>query len=144
MEKKPLFLFVLVFIVYLFTKAHPSPYNYFVRLADAFLHFRLSLLENPPWLNELVPFQGKYYREKITFACWLAILPIAILLMSHGGTGFTQFGYRYATDFYPFLFLLTFLEMRKLKPYHKFFIIISILVNLWGVVSINKFGFVDW
>jgi 4-amino-4-deoxy-L-arabinose transferase-like glycosyltransferase len=388
MEKKPIFLFVLVFIVYLFTKANPTPYNYFVRLADAFLHFRLSLLENPPWLNELVPFQGKYYviyppmpalvsipflilfgpfvdqtlisiffgslnailvyflvkkfskeekiaiwmaifycfgtihwylatvgsawyfahivanfflllalnelfgrkrpfligiflgaafwsrlptilsilffvilllkenekifsknnfliafkfllgvsiffvlnfaynwlrfgtifdvaytlrpgifeepwfqkgllslsyipehlkiiflkgpnilehfpyfqpslagmaiwfttpafifalfytfwhfREKITFACWLAILPIAILLMSHGGTGFTQFGYRYATDFYPFLFLLTFLEMRNLKPYHKFFIIISILVNLWGVVSINKFGFVDW
>jgi hypothetical protein len=61
MEKKPLFLFVLVFIVYLFTKAHPTPYNYFVRLADAFLHLRLSLLENPPWLNELVPFQGKYY-----------------------------------------------------------------------------------
>jgi len=85
-----------------------------------------------------------HFKEKITLACWSAILPIAILVMSHGGTGFTQFGYRYATDFYPFLFLLTFLGMKNLKPYHKFFIIIGVLVNLWGVISINKFGFVDW
>jgi len=389
MEKKAILLFILIFSIYFLTKANPTPYNYFVRLADAFLHFRLYLLENPPWLNELVPFEGKYYviyppmpalisipfvifkglnadqtlisiligslngvlvyflvkkflqnesktafwmvilfsfgtiywylatvgsawyfahivaafflllalnelfgkkrpfliglflgaaywsrlptilsslfflilllkenekifsknnfwnilkftlgvsaflvlnftynwlrfgtifdmayflrpnllnepwfnkglfslsyipshlkiiflkspnilpkfpyfqpswsgmaiwlttpafifalfytlkhfKEKITLACWSAILPIGILVMSHGGTGFIQFGYRYATDFYPFLFLLTFLEMKNLKPYHKFFIIISVLVNLWGVVSINKFGFVDW
>jgi hypothetical protein len=54
MEKKPLF-----------TKANPTPYNYFVRLADAFLHFRLYLLENPPWLNELVPFQGNTIEKKL-------------------------------------------------------------------------------
>ena len=86
----------------------------------------------------------KHFKEKITIACWSAILPIAILVMSHGGTGFIQFGYRYAVDFYPFLFLLAFLAMREMRFYHKFFIGISVLINLWGVISINKFGFVDW
>lgn len=30
-------------------------FDYFVRLADAFLHGRLGLTEAPPWLNELIP-----------------------------------------------------------------------------------------
>ena len=42
--------------VYLLTtSSDPTPFDYFVRLADAFLHGRLSLLEAPSWLNELVP-----------------------------------------------------------------------------------------
>jgi hypothetical protein len=35
--------------------------NYFVPLADAFLHGRLYVAEAPRWLNELVPFQGRHY-----------------------------------------------------------------------------------
>lgn len=30
-------------------------FDYFVRLADAFLHGRLGVTEAPPWLNELIP-----------------------------------------------------------------------------------------
>lgn len=90
----------------------------------------------------------KKIKDKITLACWSAILPIAILVMSHGGTGFTQFGYRYAVDFYPFLLLLTISGMVKengiLKWYHKFFILIGVLVNFWGVICINKLGLVGW
>ncbi|MGH2585628.1 MAG: hypothetical protein ACRDJE_12005, partial [Dehalococcoidia bacterium] len=37
------------------------PFNYFVRLADAFLHGRLYLTENPSWLSELIPWEGNYY-----------------------------------------------------------------------------------
>ena len=32
-----------------------TPYDYFVRLADAFLHGRIALDAAPSWLNELVP-----------------------------------------------------------------------------------------
>ncbi len=39
----------------------PQAYDYFVRLADAFLHGRLHLLEAPSWLNELVPGGGGWY-----------------------------------------------------------------------------------
>ena len=79
--------------------------------------------------------------DKITLACWSAILPIAFLIMSHGGTGFSQFGYRYAMDFYPFLLILI-ARGRDLRWYHKLLIGIGIMVNLWGVLWINKFGWV--
>jgi hypothetical protein len=57
-----LLLFVVAFVVYWATgEGHPTYFNYYVRLADAFLHGRLYLLENPSWLNELIPFAGGFY-----------------------------------------------------------------------------------
>ncbi len=54
-------IFLVAFIVYYFsTEGKPTPYNNFVRLADAFLHGRLYLTENIPWL-ELAIIDGKYY-----------------------------------------------------------------------------------
>jgi hypothetical protein len=43
------------------TSAERTDFDYFVRLADAFLHGRLYLLEAPSWLNELVPGGGGWY-----------------------------------------------------------------------------------
>ena len=43
------------------TSSDPTPFDYFVRLADAFLDGRLYLLEAPSWLNELVPGGGGWY-----------------------------------------------------------------------------------
>ena len=43
------------------TSREPSSFDYFVRLAEAFLHGRLYLLEAPSWLNELVPGGGGWY-----------------------------------------------------------------------------------
>ena len=49
-------LFIVSFAVYWATsEGHATYYNYYVRLADAFLHGRLYLLDNPSWLNELIP-----------------------------------------------------------------------------------------
>lgn len=42
-------------------KGHFVHLNYFVPLADAFLHGRLYVAEAPRWLNELVPYQGRHY-----------------------------------------------------------------------------------
>lgn len=59
-----LLLFAVAFVIYYFTgEGHPTYYNYYVRLGDAFLHGRLYLLDNPSWLNELVPnpFGPGYY-----------------------------------------------------------------------------------
>ncbi len=81
--------------------------------------------------------------DKLTIACWSAIVPVALLIMSHGGTGFTQFGYRYAVDFYPFLLIMTVRGM-SMRWYHKLLIAIGVVVNLWGVLWINKFGWVGW
>jgi len=83
--------------------------------------------------------------DKLTLACWSGIVPVALLVMSHCGTGWAQFGYRYAMDFYPFLLILTTRGMGiNLRWYHILLIVIGVLVNLWGVLWINKFGWIGW
>ncbi|MCU0483339.1 MAG: hypothetical protein MUC54_03570 [Chloroflexi bacterium] len=47
--------------IYLATAPPSQPIDYFVRLADAFLHGRLALNEAPSWLNELIPADGGWY-----------------------------------------------------------------------------------
>lgn len=75
----------------------------------------------------------------------LAVVCILPILITHGTVGFTQFGYRFSLDFAPFLMLLAAKGMREnLGWEEKALIILSILVNLWGVVSIIKFGFVSF
>ena len=41
----------LVFVIYYVTGKGSTPYDHFVRLADAFLHGRLYLVDAPPWLE---------------------------------------------------------------------------------------------
>lgn len=73
----------------------------------------------------------------------LATALISIPILMHGTNGFAQFGYRFAVDFYPFLFLILIYALpKKLKYYHWLLLIISIAVNAWGVVFINKMGWV--
>ena len=86
------------------------------------------------------------FKEKIVKYSWLSIFLISLLIFSHGTTGFTQFGYRRAVDFYPLLFFLTVKGVSKtgVKWYHRVLLIISILVNTWGVLWINKFGWIDF
>jgi hypothetical protein len=75
----------------------------------------------------------------------LAVACILPILITHGTVGFTQFGYRFSLDFTPFLLLLTAKGMREnLGWEEKALIILSILVNLWGVISIIGFNFVSF
>lgn len=85
-------------------------------------------------------------KEKLTWFLWLAILLIFFVVASHGGTGWAQFGYRFAVDFYPFLTLLTLKAVAKtgLRFHHWLLLCIGIIVNLWGVLWINKFGWVSF
>jgi hypothetical protein len=78
-------------------------------------------------------------KDPLTWWSWLAVFCIAAVIFTNAATGW-GFGYRYAVDFYPFLFLLTVRGMGgNLKWYHKVIIIIGVIVNLIGVVAINKF-----
>lgn len=85
-------------------------------------------------------------KDKLNLFTWLSILPIAILILSHGTTGFSQFGYRFAVDFYPLLFLLIikYFSVNKIAKIHWLLLFFGILVNLWGVLCINKFGLVGY
>jgi hypothetical protein len=78
-------------------------------------------------------------KDPVTWWSWLAIISIAIVIFTKDLSGWI-FGYRYAMDFYLFLFILTVRGMGpNLKWYHKLLTIVGIIVNLWGVLAINKF-----
>jgi len=82
-------------------------------------------------------------KNRLAIGCWITIILIAFVDFCHGTWGFAQFGYRYAVDFYPFLFLLTIKGIGDaIKWHHKLLIILGIIVNLWGVLWIHKFGWV--
>jgi hypothetical protein len=85
-------------------------------------------------------------KELKVLTAWLSIILISLIIMSHGTTGFTQFGYRFAVDFYPLILFLIVNSVSKtgLKWHHWFLLFLSIVVNTWGVVWINKFGWVSF
>lgn len=81
-------------------------------------------------------------RNKMTWGCWVSIILIALVNFSHGTWGFVQFGYRFAVDFYPFLFILTVMGIGdNIKWHHILLITVGILVNLWGVLTMTMSTF---
>jgi len=85
-------------------------------------------------------------KERVIQFSWLSIVLISLVIFSHGTTGFTQFGYRFAVDFYPILIFLVIkgVAITGVKWHHWLLLTLSILVNLWGVLWINKFGWVGF
>ena len=80
-------------------------------------------------------------RDRLVTACWAAILLIGLADWSFAATGWAQFGYRYALDFMPFLFLLIVVAVgQRARWYHLLLIGLGILVNLWGVLWIFRFS----
>ncbi|HEV8339454.1 MAG TPA: hypothetical protein VGR25_07330 [bacterium] len=73
--------------------------------------------------------------SRVTVAAWAGIAAVAAVDFTFGNPGVLQFGYRFATDFYPFLFLLTVYGMRGRVPLlAKALIVAGVVVNLWGVL----------
>ncbi len=128
-------------------------------------HLQLLFLQLPKFLNIPPYIEPSWYglaiwittpafifslkaslKEKINLFAWLAIFSILFIVSIRGGTGWTQFGYRYAVDFYPFLMFLTIKGVSKnnLRWYHWLLLAVAIVVNLWGVLWINKFGWVSF
>lgn len=87
---------------------------------------------SPLLLLAFIQDQIKKYLSEI-----IAIIFISIPIFTYYGVGFSQFGYRYAFDFYPFLLLilLKFLNGNLLIT-HKALIVYSIFFNLFFMFSI--------
>jgi hypothetical protein len=61
------------------TKATMHDFDYTTRIASALLHGHLGLDRHPgSWLNEMVPFEGKYY-SVFPLGAVLSMVPIALL-----------------------------------------------------------------
>lgn len=77
-------------------------------------------------------------KNKLTQASIGATIAIAIPSLVHGNNGFTQFGFRYAMDYLPFLLILTALGFpNKPSAWKVSLVIASIIVNAWGIIMIR-------
>ncbi|XHH10456.1 MAG: hypothetical protein ACFCUE_07460 [Candidatus Bathyarchaeia archaeon] len=75
----------------------------------------------------------------VTVSCWVAVFAVSFVIFTKGLSGW-GFGYRYALDFYPFLFVLTLKGFGKeLRWYHKLLIVVGVVVNLVGTVAVNQY-----
>ncbi len=64
---------------YLSTKATLHDLDYTSKIASALLHGHIGLGEKPPdWLNEMIPWSGKYY-SAFPLGAVLSMLPVALL-----------------------------------------------------------------
>lgn len=79
-------LFSLAMSVYIFShRGEGAHFNYFVLMADSFLHGRLNMINPPPWLNEMVSWEGLYYSVFPPMPAFLVTPFVAIF-----GVGFYQ------------------------------------------------------
>ncbi len=72
---------------------------------------------------------------------WVSVALILIPILLHADAGGEQFGFRYAQDLYPFLFLLTARGLGgRISVEAWIAIAIGVLINLWGMGS----TYFDW
>ncbi|MGH2454625.1 MAG: hypothetical protein ACRDF5_12865 [bacterium] len=70
-----------------------------------------------------------------SLAAWAGVAAVAAVDFSFGNPGVLQFGYRFATDVYPLLFLLMARGMRGgVSLPAKALIVVGVAVNLWGIL----------
>jgi hypothetical protein len=131
----------------LFSPAHLAKnlYALFLAMPQPYPSFSAPTLEFPyiypsPWgmgifftTPAFVYIFAANWRERLTQAAWLAIGLVLIPLILYYGIGWVQFGYRYALDFYPFLFILTALGLsRRFDRAACVLIVASVIINIWG------------
>lgn len=81
------------------------------------------------------------FGQRIVLASIFAIIFIALGSLIKGGNGYTQFGPRYSLDYTPFLMIMIASAMTiKFKWWMKALILLSIIINLWGVLMISFFN----
>ena len=72
-----------VFFIFLFSNPHPMVhFDYTFRIANELLHGKLGMTETPPdWLNEMVPFEARYY-SVFPLGSVLTLLPLVLLKLA--------------------------------------------------------------
>lgn len=77
----------------------------------------------------------------ISIASWVAIILTLSVIFSWAVVGFAQFGYRFAQDIMPFLLILMAYGIgQKPGKFAYLLVALSIIVNFWGTILINKFN----
>ncbi len=73
-------------------------------------------------------------RDRLTIATWWAAASVGVLYLVYFWDGFAQFGVRYTLDYTPFLMILTAIGFAGTLKFPRIpLIVLSMLINLWGV-----------
>lgn len=111
-------------------------------ISHEFPYIKPSLFGYAIWFTTpafIFSFKNSIDKRSIRYA-WISIMLVSLLIFSHGSTGFSQFGYRFAADFYPILIYLTIYGVSKSdgpKLYHWIFLSLGVLVNFWSILFLN-------
>lgn len=116
-----------------------------LRLPDITNHFPYlipSLYSTAIWFTSpALIFIFNVKRTAINIASWAAVILTLSVIFSWAVVGFAQFGYRFAQDVMPFLLILTAYGIgQKPDKFAYLLVALSIIVNFWGTILINKFN----
>ncbi|HWH37652.1 MAG TPA: hypothetical protein VNT28_07750 [Candidatus Limnocylindrales bacterium] len=95
----------------------------------------MSILLTSPLYLIALPLVRSAWRQRLVMGSTLAIVAIGLLNLMHFSQGWVQFGYRFSNDFAPFALVLVTLALawRGVRPWTVTLVVISVLVNAWGV-----------
>jgi hypothetical protein len=102
----------------------------------------MSLILTTPIFLWLVRAHG---RNRLLIYGWLSVVTGLALVITHGGIGWTQFGYRRILDVAPILWpMLGWVFRRGISVEARVAIVIGILVNAYGIWAIEVLHFVSF
>jgi hypothetical protein len=96
----------------------------------------MSLILVSPILLVGLPALRAWGKSRLVTGAALAIVFVSVFNLMHFSQGWVQFGYRFSNDFIPFALILVALGMERLGGVRRgiaLLLLVSILVNLWGV-----------
>jgi hypothetical protein len=87
----------------------------------------------------------RYGRSRLVSGAILVVAIIAIVNLMHFSQGWVQFGYRFSLDFLPWAIVVVAIGLERLRSSVAVaigwaLIVVSVAVNLWGVVMGNALG----
>jgi hypothetical protein len=107
----------------------------------------MSVLLTSPGYLLAFPALRSYGHSRLVTGAVLAIVVISVVNLMHFSQGWVQFGYRFSNDVAPFALLIVALGTERLARQHRWAlplaglaVIVSIAINLWGVLWTRILG----
>jgi hypothetical protein len=105
----------------------------------------MSIILTSPAYLLAIPALRRYGRSRLVTGAALAVLAVALFNLMHFSQGWVQFGYRFSNDFVPWALVLVAIGLERVRSGAGLaaaagLIVISVAVNLWGVVWGNVLG----
>jgi hypothetical protein len=101
----------------------------------------LSIFVTSPTLVWLF---GRREPNVLAPALWIAVIGAAIPALLYYLSGYQQFGYRFSNDYIVYLIVLLAIGGQRLGTLWKIFLVLSIVVNLFGAITFDRYQQYSW